>query len=95
MTEWSWRIDDGLLLWGARPDSFSAWLFFLTPLAKGLLCALAAGSAGVAGQLSGQLNYPFPHQPLLSGSLCESRRNIVHVRDAGKRSSEQTINFIF
>ncbi|KAJ4943586.1 hypothetical protein JOQ06_006085, partial [Pogonophryne albipinna] len=27
-------------------------------LAKGLLCALAAGSSGVAGQLSGQHNYP-------------------------------------
>lgn len=58
MTEWSWGIDEGLLLCGARADSFSAWLFFLTRLAKGLLCALAAGSDGVAGQLSGQLYYP-------------------------------------
>lgn len=64
MTDWSWGIDGGLLLCGARADSFSAWLFFPTRLAKGLHCALAAGSDGLAGQLLGQHSYPlFPVDP--------------------------------
>lgn len=72
MTEWSWGIDEGLLLCGAVADSFSGWLFFLTRLAEGLLCAVAAGSDGVAGQVSGQHSYPLlPLTPAECFSLQE------------------------
>lgn len=63
----------------SRTDSFSAWLFFLTRLTKGLLCALPAGSNRLAGQLSGQHSYPLlPLTPAECFSVQEWKRNIVH-----------------
>lgn len=86
MTEWSWRIDGGLLLCGARADSFSAWLFFPTRRAKGPLCAVAAGSGGLAGQPLGQRGHPLllPADPRWAFLCSESVIVCVGVWRLGK-----------